>query len=70
MGSMDLFLLLHIGVEPNRADKFHNRFGELLDYLAGKGYQFMRMDDLHELRGETNSIQISFLNPNGQFRRR
>jgi len=24
------------------------RFGELLDYLAGKGYQFVRVDQLLE----------------------
>lgn len=39
-------LLLHIGSGPGRADKFHARFGELLDYLAGKGYEFVRVDEL------------------------
>ena len=39
-------LLLHIGAGPGRADKFAARFGELLDYLAGKGYQFVRVDEL------------------------
>jgi peptidoglycan/xylan/chitin deacetylase (PgdA/CDA1 family) len=38
-------LLLHLGAGPGRADKFHLRFGELLDYLAGKGYRFVRLDD-------------------------
>jgi peptidoglycan/xylan/chitin deacetylase (PgdA/CDA1 family) len=41
-------LLLHIGSGPGRQDKFHARFGELLDYLAGKGYQFVRLDELLE----------------------
>jgi len=39
-------LLLHIGSGPGRADKFPARFGELLDYLAGKGYGFVRVDEL------------------------
>ena len=37
-------LLLHIGAGPGRADKFAARFGELLDYLAGRGYEFVRVD--------------------------
>ena len=37
-GLNGFILLLHIGSGPGRADKFHARFGELLDYLAGKGY--------------------------------
>jgi hypothetical protein len=28
--------------------KFHARFGELLDYLSAKGYQFVRVDQLLE----------------------
>jgi peptidoglycan/xylan/chitin deacetylase (PgdA/CDA1 family) len=39
-------LLLHIGSGPGRADKFSARFGELLDYLSGKGYRFVRVDAL------------------------
>ena len=45
-GLNGFLLLLHIGSGPGRADKFHERFGELLDYLAGRGYQFVRVDDL------------------------
>ena len=42
-----LFLfLLHVGSGPGRTDKFHYRFGELLDQLAAKGYQFVRVDEL------------------------
>ena len=41
-------LLLHIGAGPGRVDKFAARFGELLDDLAGKGYQFVRVDELLE----------------------
>lgn len=45
-GLNGFILLLHIGSGPGRADKFHARFGELLDYLAGKGYEFVRVDEL------------------------
>ena len=49
-GLNGFLLLLHIGSGPARADKFHVRFGELLDYLAGKGYQLVRVDELLERR--------------------
>jgi peptidoglycan/xylan/chitin deacetylase (PgdA/CDA1 family) len=47
-GLNGFLLLLHIGSGPGRADKFPARLGELLDYLAGKGYQFVRVDELLE----------------------
>ncbi len=50
-GLNGFILLLHIGTGPGRADKFHARFGELLDYLDGKGYQFVRVDELLEPKG-------------------
>ena len=48
-------LLLHLGSGPGRADKFHLRFGKLLDTLGGKGYQFVRVDDLLGPRRKTNA---------------
>jgi peptidoglycan/xylan/chitin deacetylase (PgdA/CDA1 family) len=48
-GLNGFLLFLHLGAGPGRADKFHPRFGELLDYLAGKGYEFVRVDELLEL---------------------
>ena len=46
---LDGFLLLvHIGSGPGRADKFPARFGALLNYLSGKGYEFVRVDELLE----------------------
>jgi endoglucanase len=45
-GLNGFILLLHIGSGPGRADKFPARFGELLDYLDGKGYWFARVDQL------------------------
>ena len=45
-GLNGFMLLVHIGSGPGRADKFPARFGELLDYLSGKGYQLVRVDEL------------------------
>lgn len=45
-GLNGFILLLHIGSGPGRADKFHHRFGELLDYLQVQGYEFVRVDEL------------------------
>jgi peptidoglycan/xylan/chitin deacetylase (PgdA/CDA1 family) len=47
-GLNGFMLLVHIGSGPGRTDKFPARFGELLDYLADKGYQFVRVDELLE----------------------
>lgn len=47
-GLNGFILLLHLGSGPGRADKFSNRFGELLDYLSSKGYKFVRVDELLE----------------------
>jgi peptidoglycan/xylan/chitin deacetylase (PgdA/CDA1 family) len=49
-GLNGFLLLVHIGSGPGRTDKFPARFGELLDYLAGKGYQFVRVDELLEAK--------------------
>src|SRR5664279_3599121 len=49
-GLNGFLLLVHIGSGPGRVDKFPARFGELLDYLAGKGYQFVRADELLETK--------------------
>lgn len=45
-GLNGFLLLLHIGAGPKRTDKMHNKFGELLDYLQKKDYQFVRIDEL------------------------
>ena len=47
-GLNGFILLLHLGSGPGRQDKFHTRFGELLDVLTAKGYQFVRVDELLE----------------------
>jgi peptidoglycan/xylan/chitin deacetylase (PgdA/CDA1 family) len=43
-GANGWLLLLHLGAGPRRADKMHDRLGELLDYLQRRGYQFVRVD--------------------------
>ena len=53
-GLNGFILLLHVGSGPGRTDKFHYRFGELLDQLAGKGYKFVRVDELLQARVEKN----------------
>lgn len=45
-GLNGFLLLLHLGAGPGRADKFHNRFGALMDVLAARGYEFVRVDTL------------------------
>ena len=42
-------LLLHIGTDPGRTDKFYRRLPELIHFLKEKKYQFVRIDSL--LRG-------------------
>jgi len=43
-GLNGFILLLHIGVSPERTDKFYNRLDELLDWLKAEGYQLTRVD--------------------------
>jgi peptidoglycan/xylan/chitin deacetylase (PgdA/CDA1 family) len=45
-GLNGFILLLHIGTHPDRADKFYGRLDELLTELQGKGYRFVRIDEL------------------------
>ena len=56
-GLNGFLLLLHVGSGPGRADKFHPRFGELLDYLAGQGYQFVGVDQLLGPRFERPRVE-------------
>jgi peptidoglycan/xylan/chitin deacetylase (PgdA/CDA1 family) len=45
-GLNGFLLLLHLGTGPGRTDKLHRQFGKLLDDLSGKGYRFVRIDEL------------------------
>ncbi len=51
-GLNGFILWLHLGSGPGRTDKFHPRFGELLETLGNKGYQFVRVDELLGSRRE------------------
>jgi len=45
-GLNGFILLLHIGTDPKRTDKFYKRLPELINYLKGKGYQFQTVNQL------------------------
>lgn len=45
-GLNGFILLMHIGAGPRRTDKLHDRLPGLLDMLAGRGYRFVRIDEL------------------------
>jgi peptidoglycan/xylan/chitin deacetylase (PgdA/CDA1 family) len=45
-GLNGFILLLHIGVAPERTDKFYNRLDELIKWLRRKEYQMVRVDQL------------------------
>jgi peptidoglycan/xylan/chitin deacetylase (PgdA/CDA1 family) len=49
-GLNGFLLLLHLGSGPGRADKFHIHFGELLDELRAREYEFVRVDQLFGAR--------------------
>lgn len=44
-GLNGFILLVHIGVDPRRPDKFYHELDRLLSHLKGLGYTFMRIDD-------------------------
>jgi len=39
-------LLVHLGTDPRRTDKFYKRLPELINELKERGYQFVRIDEL------------------------
>lgn len=45
-GLNGFILLLHIGTDPNRTDKFYFRLPELIQILRSKGYQFQTVGQL------------------------
>lgn len=45
-GLNGFILLVHIGTDPRRTDKFYDRLDRLIGELEGKGYTFRRIDDL------------------------
>lgn len=45
-GLNGFILLVHIGTDPARIDKFYLRLGDLIDELIKRGYAFVRIDEL------------------------
>lgn len=45
-GLNGFILLVHIGTDPDRTDKFYNRLPQLIDTLRKNGYHFLRVDEL------------------------
>lgn len=45
-GLNGFILLLHIGTDPKRKDKFYERLPKLIQYLKKEGYEMVRVNDL------------------------
>lgn len=45
-GLNGFILLIHIGTDERRTDKFYQKLGTLIDELEQKGYSFVRIDEL------------------------
>ena len=45
-GLNGFILLIHIGADPERTDKFYLRLGDLISELKTRGYTFVRIDEL------------------------
>lgn len=45
-GLNGFILLVHIGTDPRRTDKFYNRLDEMLNELKSRGYSFVSLKDL------------------------
>lgn len=45
-GMNGFILLVHIGTDPGRTDKFYDRLPELIRHFQGKGYRFQTIDRL------------------------
>jgi endoglucanase len=45
-GLNGFILLIHVGTDPKRTDKFYNKLDNVLNELKKKGYQFVRIDQL------------------------
>lgn len=45
-GLNGFMLLLHIGTDPKRTDKFYNKLPELIQYLKKSGYEMVKINEL------------------------
>jgi peptidoglycan/xylan/chitin deacetylase (PgdA/CDA1 family) len=62
-GLNGFILLIHIGTDPRRMDKFYYYLPELVKELKSKGYKFVRIDEL--MMSQKGHILSSwFFNPN------
>jgi peptidoglycan/xylan/chitin deacetylase (PgdA/CDA1 family) len=48
-GLNGFLLLIHIGTDPERTDKFYLKLGDLIDELKARGYTLVRIDELLRL---------------------
>jgi endoglucanase len=51
-GLNGFILLIHIGTDPERTDKFYLRLGDLIRDLRARGYAFVRIDQLLQPLGK------------------
>jgi len=56
-GLNGFLLLTHVGASPKRTDKFFTRLPALLDELKGRGYTFMRLDQLLDRAPKRDNAQ-------------
>lgn len=52
-GLNGFMLLLHIGTDPRRKDKFYNQLPNLIKYLKKQGYEMVRVNDLLKTEPQT-----------------
>lgn len=45
-GLNGFILLIHIGTDPRRTDKFYNYLPTLINELKNRGYEFERVDQM------------------------
>ena len=45
-GLNGFILLVHIGTDPRRTDKFYLHLPSLLDLMKNKGYDWVRIDEM------------------------
>ena len=54
-GMNGFILLVHIGTDRGRTDKFYFYLPELVKELKGKGYKFVRIDEMLSQKGMGNA---------------
>ena len=57
-GLNGFILLLHIGTDPRRKDKFYYYLPELINQLKNKGYQFVKINELLKHPGYPSGNQV------------